>query len=288
MEKGRIIKATNGFFYIEVDRKLISAKLRGKLKKGESVVPGDWVNFMRLPDGTGVIENLLPRRNLLKRPAVANIDQLMLVLAAAQPDFHAGLLDKFLVLAEWSYIPGIIIVINKIDLAPLPKILSLYEKIGYPVLGVSAEQGTNMAAIKNLLSGKLTAFAGSSGVGKSSLLNCIEAKLGRTVGAVSEKIRRGRHTTRLTELLPYDDGYLIDTPGFSAINFVDIDKFMLAACFPEFRRYIGKCRFSPCEHTHEPDCAVKNAVKQGTIAESRYGSYVQIIGEIGQKGVKIK
>lgn len=277
MEKGRVIKANGGFFFVETSHGLISTKMRGKLKKNTLIVPGDLVNVSLLSPDEGVIEQLAPRFNLLPRPPLANVDRLMIIMAAAEPDFHAGLLDKFLIMAEWANIPQIIIVINKTDLTPIPPILRLYEQIGYQVIGLSAKGRRNTNRLADLATGGLTALTGPSGVGKSSLLNTLNAAWSRKIGEVSEKIRRGRHTTRLTELLPYRDGYIIDTPGFSAIDMKDADKFTLAACFPEFRSLIGRCKFSPCEHTHEPDCAIKAAVASGSIAESRYNSYLQII-----------
>ncbi|MFV0636069.1 ribosome small subunit-dependent GTPase A [Mitsuokella sp.] len=285
MVEGRLIKAYNSFFYVMTANGLISCKLRGKFKKSRrstGVVPGDRVAIEILPEGTGVIEEILPRENLLRRPAVANLTQVVLTFAAAQPDLHPLLLNRFLVLAEWSGIPQILICINKMDLqeGPWETFLSSYEKIGYPVLRVSARTGEGIAALREHLRGEISVFAGPSGVGKSSLLNQVDPSLSLTTGHVSEKIKRGRHTTRVAELLPYADGYIVDTPGFSAMEMTELDVTELPSYFPEFRPYAGQCRFLPCSHSHEPDCAVKQAVEEGKIDRERYDAYLQILEEI--------
>ncbi len=285
MVEGRLIKAYNSFFYVMTKTGLVSCKLRGKFKKSRrstGVVPGDRVAIEMLPEGTGVIEEILPRENLLRRPAVANLTQVVLTFAAAQPDLHPLLLNRFLVLAEWSGIPKIIICINKMDLheGEWRAFLSDYEKIGYPVVRVSAHTGEGVAELREHLHGKVSVFAGPSGVGKSSLLNQVDPALSLTTGHVSEKIKRGRHTTRVAELLPYAGGYIVDTPGFSAMEMTELDVMKLPSYFPEFRPYTGQCRFLPCSHSHEPDCAVKQAVEEGKITRERYDAYLQILEEI--------
>lgn len=290
MLEGRVIKAYNSFFYVATSEGLISSKLRGKFKKtrkSTGVVPGDRVAVELLPDGTGVIERLLPRMNLLRRPAVANLTQVVLTFAAAQPDLHPLLLNRFLVLAEWSGIEKIILCINKMDLyaGDGASFLALYEDIGYPVLRVSAHTGEGLAALREHLCGETSVFAGPSGVGKSSLMNAIDPSLALQTGEVSDKIKRGRHTTRVAELLPYAGGYVVDTPGFSAMEFTELDTAVLPDCFPEFRPYLGHCRFQPCSHSHEPDCAVKAAVASGAIAEERYQAYLSILSEIKENQV---
>lgn len=296
MLQGRVLKTYNSFFYVQVKEypELLSCKLRGKFKKlrrSLAVVPGDLVEVELLPDGTGVIEEVLPRSQFLSRPAVANLTQVMLVFAAAQPDLHPLLLNRFLVLAEWCGVPGICICVNKMDLyqAEPEALLSGYEKIGYRIMRVSAAKGEGIDSLRRQLAGEITVFAGPSGAGKSSLINIL-GSLGLQTGEVSEKIKRGRHTTRVAELLPYEGGYLVDTPGFSAMDLVRVDLSALPHCFKDFREYLGRCRFSPCSHTHEPGCSVKEAVAAGKIAQERYDAYCTIREEIeaGQDLLKKK
>ncbi len=289
METGRVLKFYNSFFYVQTDTELLTCRLRGKLKRDRrgvsAVCPGDLVELTKLADGTGVLERPLARRNLLRRPAVANIDQVILTFAAAEPDLHPLLLNRFLVLAEWSGVPSVVICVNKMDLAAEQDVLSCYENY-YPVLRVSAERGEGMDLLRERLAGKVTVFAGPSGVGKSSVLNALHAGLSLATGAVSEKIRRGRHTTRVAELLPFAGGFLVDTPGFSSMELADIDPAELSACFPDFQPYLGHCRFSPCTHSHEPDCAVKAALEAGEILRERYDAYCAILDEIKTKAVR--
>ncbi len=285
LEEGRVIKAYNSFFYVQTDKELVSCKLRGKFKKtrkSQGVVPGDKVLIGRLPDGTGVVEEQLPRESLLRRPAVANVTQVILTFAAAQPDLHPLLLNRFLVLAEWSGLHNILICVNKSDLyeGDIAAFLSLYEKAGYKVLRVSAKEKQGMEELRQALAGQTTVFAGPSGVGKSSLLNVIDASLSLATGQVSDKIKRGRHTTRVAELLPYEGGFIVDTPGFSAMELGEIPLEDLAHYFPEFRPHLGQCRFAPCSHTHEPDCGIKEALAAGDIAQERYDAYLTIYKEI--------
>lgn len=285
MVEGRVIKAYNSFFYVMTEAGLVSCKLRGKFKKrrqSTGVVPGDCVAIELLPDGTGVIEQQLPRVNLLRRPAVANLTQVILTFAAAAPDLHPLLLNRFLVLAEWSGIPKIVICVNKMDLyeGPWQDFLRDYETIGYPVVRVSAQTGQGIDVLRSRLTGEVSVFAGPSGVGKSSLLNQVNPALTLATGHVSEKIKRGRHTTRVAELLPYEGGYIVDTPGFSAMEMAELQVTNLPHYFPEFRPYEGACRFSPCSHTHEPGCAVKAAVEEGSITRERYDAYEQILQEV--------
>lgn len=297
MLEGRVIKAYNSFFYVQVPGRpdLLSCKLRGRFKKARrslGVVTGDGVAVSLLEDGTGVIEEILPRTQLLQRPTVANLTQVVLTFAVAQPELHPLLLNRFLVLAEWSGIEKILICLNKLDLcAEAEKLLAGYEAIGYPVLPVAAETGEGLEVLKSHLTGETTVFAGPSGVGKSSLLNALGEGLALTTGQVSDKIKRGRHTTRVAELLPYSGGgYIVDTPGFSAVELAGMDIAELPRFFPEFRQYLGSCRFAPCSHTHEPGCAVKEAVAAGFISPERYEAYRAIRSEVeaGRQSAKKK
>ena len=281
--QGKVLKAQNSFFYVKTQEGLIAAKLRGRLKKERiAVLPGDEVELALLADGTGVIERRGERRSLLRRPAVANVDQVVLVFAARDPAINPVLIDRFLVLAEWSQIERVVLCINKVDLLgkdrqEIPALAALYREIGYDVCLLSTLTGEGLAEIEGFLKGKTSVFAGSSGVGKSSLLNRIAPGFSLATGAVSEKIRRGRHTTRTAELLPFAGGFLVDTPGFSATELTEIEPASLAAFFPEFRPHFDACRFRPCTHNHEPDCAVKEAVQAGKIKESRYASYLEML-----------
>ena len=282
------IKMYNGFYYLQVagQEELLSCRLRGRIKRNKgAVVTGDYVEYQMLEDGTGVIERCLPRRTLLKRPAVANIDQVLITFAARQPDLNQLLLNRFLVLAEWSGIPEIVICINKCDLLEeKADFLQDYVQAGYKLLMVSAQEGQGIQELKNLLTGRVTVFAGPSGVGKSSLLNAVDSNLELATGKISDKIKRGKHTTRAACLLPLPEGgTVVDTPGFSAAELENIDKAQLAHYFPEFRPYIEKCYYNTCTHSHEPDCAVKEAVAAGAICQARYEAYLNILQTINER-----
>lgn len=288
MPTAQVIKMYNGFYYLQVagQEELLSCRLRGRIKRNKgAVVTGDYVEYQMLEDGTGVIESCLPRRTLLKRPAVANIDQVLITFAARQPDLNQLLLNRFLVLAEWSGIPEIVICINKCDLLEeKADFLQDYVQAGYKLLMVSAREGQGIQELKNLLTGRVTVFAGPSGVGKSSLLNAVDSNLELATGKISDKIKRGKHTTRAACLLPLPEGgTVVDTPGFSAAELENIDKAQLAHYFPEFRPYIEKCYYNTCTHSHEPDCAVKEAVAAGAICQARYEAYLNILQTINER-----
>lgn len=288
MLTAQVIKMYNGFYYLKVagEEELLSCRLRGRIKRNKgAVVTGDYVEYQLLDDGTGVIESCLPRRTLLKRPAVANIDQVLITFAARQPDLNELLLNRFLVLAEWSKIPEIVICINKCDLLEEgAEFLQDYVKAGYRLLMVSAHEGQGIDELRQLLANRVTVFAGPSGVGKSSLLNAVDSKLSLATGKISDKIKRGKHTTRAACLLPLPEGgTVVDTPGFSAAELESIDKSQLAFYFPEFRPYIEKCYYNTCTHSHEPDCAVKEAVEAGAISKARYDAYLNILQTINER-----
>lgn len=285
MLSGRVIKFYNSFFFVKADEEIIPCKLRGLLKRdkkiGGAVCVGDFVEVSRLNDNSGVIEKVQSRRNLLLRPLVANVDRVILTFAFDAPKLHPLLLNRFLALTEKSALDEIIICVNKIDLADDRNFLAEYESL-YKVLRVSALTGEGLDALKKILSAGVTVLAGPSGVGKSSLLNAVDKSLRLKVGKVSEKILRGKHTTRITELLEYGGGFLVDTPGFSAVDLAEagIDKNNLRVCFKEFGAFANACKFMNCSHSHEPDCAVKAAVDSGKILRERYESYLTLLAEV--------
>lgn len=287
-ELGRVIKFYNSFFFVKVGDELIPCKLRGLLKRdkkvGGAVCVGDFVEVSRLKDKSGVIENVQSRRNILIRPLIANVDRVILTFAVDAPKLHPLLLNRFLVLAEKSALDEIIICVNKIDLAAEENFLSEYESL-YKILRVSAQTGEGIEELRKILSEGVTVFAGASGVGKSSLLNAIDSRLRLKVGSVSEKILRGKHTTRISELIEYGGGFLVDTPGFSAVDLTEagLDKKNLWHCFKEFAQFAGQCKFlNVCSHSHEPDCGVKSAVERGDILRERYESYLTLLEEVGK------
>ena len=286
---GRVIKFYNSFFFVDVGGELLPCKLRGLMKRdkrsGSAVCPGDFVEVSILDDGTGVIESVQPRKNILKRPTVANIDQVILTFAATSPDLNKLLLNRFLVLAEWSNIDKIIICINKIDLIDKAEnFLSEYESL-YDIIRVSTITGIDIDKLKTHLLNKVTVLTGPSGVGKSSILNAIDSSFNLKIGDVSEKIQRGRHTTRVSELIPFANGFLVDTPGFSAVDLIEVglEIEQLTDCFKEFTNYVGNCKFTGCSHSHEPDCAIKSAVDNGQILKERYSAYLSMLNEINER-----
>ncbi len=284
MLDGVIIKTYNSFYYVQTAEKVIMCKLRGRFKKERfSLLVGDKVQYELTGLGKGIIENILPRRSMLRRPMIANIDQVILTFAAVNPNINTILVDRFLVLAEMSELE-IILCINKIDLADsdeLEKIAQHYRSIGYKIMTVSAKAGIGINELRSMLYGKISVFAGPSGAGKSSILNNVEVGLTLTTGEVSEKIGRGKHTTRFAELLPLSGGgFVVDTPGFSFTEFNDMKPTELMHCFPEISEVVSQCKFSTCVHDHEPQCAVKQAVLEGRIDERRYHSYLEILNEI--------
>lgn len=284
MLHGVVTKALNSYYYVQGDSFETRCKLRGRFKKERfSLTVGDRVEYVLLDDGSGIIEAISPRYSMLRRPIVANVDQVILTFAAASPDLNPLLLDRFLVLAENSHLE-IVICINKIDLANLniiDPLLARYDNIGYRIIRVSAAQALGIEILRDQLKEKVSVFAGPSGVGKSTLLNALEPGLKLATGSVSDKIKRGKHTTRVAELLPFArGGFVVDTPGFSFTEFNHIDKVDLDNYFPEFRSLSGACKFNTCLHSHEPHCAVKQAVEAGRIASDRYQAYLNILNEI--------
>lgn len=288
--QGKIVKGIAGFYYVHVvESGVYECKAKGVFRK-EKIKPlvGDNVEIEALneEEKVGNIINILPRSNELIRPAVANIDQALVVFAVAKPDPHFNLLDRFLVMMERKEIP-VILCFNKEDIATDPQVTELrqiYEKCGYPLIFTSALEQKNIDRIKEVLKGKTTAIAGPSGVGKSSIINILQPRAKMETGAISQKIERGRHTTRHSELFPIDENsYIMDTPGFSSLYVNDFDKEELKYYFPEFAEYEGGCRFNGCDHVHEPGCAVKEAVEAGKIHSIRYQNYIEMYEELKSK-----
>lgn len=283
---GVVIRATSGFYYVQNGTHTIACKLRGRMKQTRySVCVGDKVQYVLTGDAVGAIEQVLPRESFLKRPEVANVTQAILTFSASHPQIDFGLVDRFLVLAELSEIPAILC-INKIDMADpdeLRPMLDIYQQMGYPVLLVSAKTNIGMVELQKTLFDKVSVFAGPSGVGKSSLLNTMEPGLLLTTGELSRKIGRGKHTTRCAELLPLSGGgFVVDTPGFSFTEFIEMNPDDLRFQYRDFRDKLAGCHFSSCVHQKEPQCAVKNAVSAGQISASRYESYSELLLEIQQ------
>lgn len=281
MTEGIILKGVGGFYYVDTADGLIECKARGRFRKtvGKPIV-GDRVTLEVQPeDGTGYLLDIAPRKNSLIRPAVANLDLLVAVASAAPPVTDPFLIDKVTAIAVHKGI-GALVVINKTDENPGDGLFETYQKSGIGVLRVSALTGEGIDALKDRLRGRVAAFAGNSGVGKSSVLNRIDPQFGAEVGAISDRIGRGKHTTRHVELHPVaGGGYIADTPGFSSFDTGQMDLVLagdLQFAFPEFAPYIDRCQFTGCAHVKEKGCAVLAAVAAGEIAQSRHESYVKL------------
>lgn len=296
LTSGLILRAQSGFFDVETAAGLIRCRLRGRLTQrrleSDIVAAGDRVQLSVVEPGIGVIESVAPRVRVLSRRApsgkrqqilLANPDQVAFVIAAAEPDPNLRLLDRLLVAAEREAIPAVIIV-NKIDLTgrkAAAELFGIYEELGYPVFYVSAKTGKGIADLQKQLRGKLSALAGKSGVGKSSLLNAMQPEASLPTQEVSQATGKGRHATVFPELLPLTGGgHVADTPGLKAFALWDIEPGEVDGYFPELRPLVQDCAFSDCTHLHEPDCAVVRAVEEGRVDPGRYDSYVRIrLGE---------
>lgn len=288
--QGKIVKGIAGFYYIHVaESGVYECKAKGVFRR-EKIRPlvGDNVEIEVLEEEekTGNIIRVFSRSNELVRPAVANIDQVLLVFAVVKPNPHYNLLDRFLVMMEDKLLP-VILCFNKTDIASdaqIREIRTIYGGCGYPIVFTSAHEEENIDQVRDLLRGKTTAIAGPSGVGKSSIINLLQPKAQMETGEISRKIERGRHTTRHSELFPVDeDTYIMDTPGFSSLYVNDFEKEDLKHYFPEFLEYEGTCRFHGCGHIHEPGCAVKAAVDAGKVHPVRYRNYVEMYEELKNK-----
>jgi ribosome biogenesis GTPase len=292
--RGLIVRSQSGFYTVETETGSFNCHLRGRLKQGKRlgdlVAVGDWVEISPQAGGTGMIEAVFPRQHLLSRMAptpqgeyqqiiIANPDQTVFIFACAAPEPHLGMLDRLLVMAEKQGIP-VLIVANKVDLVDTTQaqaLFSRYEHLGYPLIYTSAKSGLGIPELTVKLRGKLSVFAGPSGVGKSSLLNSIQPGLGLAIRSVSQVTEKGRHTTVVRQLFPLEGGgYVADTPGLKALALWDIRPEELDGYFPELRGLVAGCQFSDCTHVHEPGCAVQAALTRGEVHPERYASYVRM------------
>ena len=287
--QGKIVKGIAGFYYVHTPIGTVECKAKGSFRK-EKIKPsvGDMVDIKILDSAelTGNIEEILPRKNLLIRPAVANVDQALVIFASLDPEPNFNLLDRFLIMMEKQGVPTSIC-FNKTDLANGDRIKQLeqaYETCGYPVHFISVQSGDGLSGIHEMLSHRTTVLAGPSGVGKSSLINYLKPDANMETGAISEKIRRGKHTTRHSEFFCIgEDTYILDTPGFSSIYLEDMNPEELKDYFPEFSEYADRCRFKSCMHVGEKECGIKEAVEAGQISRSRYENYVALYQELKDK-----
>ena len=284
MSRGRIEKALSGFYYVNTGGETLQCRARGKFRReGLSPLVGDWVQVRELGNGEGFVEAVEERRNQFARPAAANIDQLVILASAAIPVTEPYLIDR---IASIAALKGcqVLLCLNKCDLDSADELYDIYSRSAIPVLRISAVTGQGLDALRDAIRGKLNAFTGNSGVGKSSVLNALLPSLDLPVGEVSKALGRGRHTTRHVEMFALgEDTYIIDTPGFSSFDTAEMDlalKQHLPETFPEFAPYVDDCRFTGCTHTKEKGCRVLQAVKDGLIPASRHRSYVRLFDEL--------
>ena len=285
---GRIIRSISGFYDVQVPGRVISCRARGILRKeGNSPLTGDMVE-LTVERGKGMVEKILPRKNSFVRPAVANVDALVVFAANVNPITEPFLIDRVAAIAGDQEVQ-VVLGINKCDLDPAHDLVRIYEHAGFPVICTSAETGEGVEQLRQLLTGKLTAFTGNSGVGKSSILNRLCPELELPTGEVSEKLGRGRHTTRHVELYSLgEETYVADTPGFSSFDTDQMDVILkenLQYAFPDFGRYLSDCQFRDCSHRKEPGCAVRAALEAGHIEKSRYDSYLKLYEKASQINV---
>lgn len=284
-ETGRIVRSISGFYDVQTDRELIRCRARGILRReGCTPLTGDLAEIT-VEKGRGMVEKLLPRKNSFVRPAVANVDALVVFAASVNPVTEPYLIDRVAAIAGDQNVP-VYLCVNKCDLDPAADLYRIYRNAGFPVIRTSAETGAGVEELRQLLDGKLTAFTGNSGVGKSSILNRLAPGLGLATGEVSDKLGRGRHTTRHVELYALgEDTFVADTPGFSAFDTDQMDVILkenLQYAFPDFAPYLGKCRFDDCTHRREPDCAIRAARDSGGLEPSRYDSYLRLYDKVSQ------
>ena len=282
---GRILRSLSGFYDVQTDKGLVTCRARGILRKeGNSPLTGDMVEIT-VERGKGMVEKILPRKNSFIRPAVANIDALVVFAANVNPITEPYLIDRVAAIAGDQEV-AVYLCVNKCDLDPALDLVRIYENAGFTVIRTSAETGEGVEALAALIQGKLVAFTGNSGVGKSSILNRLAPELRLATGEVSEKLGRGRHTTRHVELYRLGENtYVADTPGFSSFDTDQMDVILkenLQYAFPDFGKYIGQCRFDDCSHRKEPGCAVREAFEAGQIEKTRYDSYLKLYEKASQ------
>lgn len=284
MAKGRIQKALSGFYYVDTGSEILRCRARGKFRReGVSPLVGDMVEVRELGDGEGFVEAIAPRKNAFARPAVANIDQLVIIASQAIPKTEPYLIDRVAAIAALKGCQ-VVVCLNKCDLDSADDLYEIYTAAGFPTLRVSAETGEGLEELRQQISGKLSAFTGNSGVGKSSILNALDPEYHIQVGEVSNALGRGRHTTRHVELYRLRGGAeVVDSPGFSSFDTEELNlelKHHLPETFLEFAPYLNNCRFVGCSHTKEKDCAVLEAVRAGKIPRSRHESYLRLYEEL--------
>jgi ribosome biogenesis GTPase len=283
MQQGLVIKGYGGFYFVQAADGVYQCQGRGRLhRKTGSLLPGDRVRITELAERSGVIESVLPRKNSLQRPPIANVDQSVLVCSLASPQPDLQLLDRLLVLSEAQGL-SILICLTKLDLVEPEQAESLaetYRQAGYRVVATAAKQGKGIDSLAGCLADQVSVLSGPSGVGKSTLMNALLPGAELETGEISHKLRRGRHTTRYVQLLPVAGGYLADTPGFSSLELPQIKRQELAGYFPEIGQRAGDCRFIDCLHNHEPDCAVKAALERGEVNSQRYRHYLDFLNEV--------
>lgn len=285
MQTGRILRSLSGFYDVQTREGTVSCRARGILRKdGMTPYTGDLVEIS-VEHGKGMVERVLPRTNRFIRPAVANIDALVIFAANTNPVTEPFLIDRVAAIAGEQSVP-VFLCVNKCDIDPAVDLVRIYEHAGFPVIRASAETGEGVEALRQVISGKLTAFTGNSGVGKSSMLNRLCPQLALPTAQVSEKLGRGRHTTRHVELYRLDeDTYVADTPGFSSFDTDQMETILkenLQYAFPDFGAYLGECQFHDCSHRAEPGCAVTAAVRAGDLEATRYESYLRLYEKASQ------
>ncbi|GCD09507.1 ribosome small subunit-dependent GTPase A [Clostridium tagluense] len=285
--QGVIIKGVGGLYFVKVEDKVIKCKARGKFRyAGLSPVIGDKVEIMlEVDESKGVIEKIFERDNEMIRPVVANVTQAFVVFAFKQPDLNMDLLNKFLVLCEF-YKLKIVLCLNKLDLVEEVNedLIKELKSVGCDIVFLKAKEGEGLDGLKTKIKNNISVFCGPSGVGKSTILNSIVGREAMITGDISKKSQKGKHTTRHSELIEYEEGFLLDTPGFSSLSLDFIDKEQLQYCFPEFEKHRCECRFSNCMHHKEPNCRVKEAVENNEIYGDRYKFYVKTLEEIIARG----